>query len=273
LIETWIIGESEVNNMSEIEILELKSKIENLNNAQFGSFGEFVFAYHAVEKLGKTLTTLHRDGFDFIYEDIKIDVGASRRFNSKNRTKTIPKKDVFVFFWESHCDIIFPNYFDAQLEWDLIDTLFENWSKNHKVKTKQSEVRSYSLEYREIRTRIEEYFQNSGFEAKVIYRTVSAKFGYAESPDNLYPTKINVNRVNVYVDFRSLRREEDNINFIIAFPDTELDCLPLQSNVTLKSGKSFLKKVDLVVVRDTNHKCLFLDLLELENQFFLRYKR
>ena len=117
-----------------------------------------------------------------------------------------------------------------------------------------------------IKNEIKTFYSKHGLEAKVIYRTCASKFG-DESPGNLIPLKSERenNHINIYVDFRNGVIDENNISFIVAFPDKDSDLLPRLEKVRLPSKRD---KIDLRVV---NYPYRFNSLNELYNEYFKRF--
>ena len=62
---------------------DIQEIINNLNNAQFGSFGEFVFESI---NLKKGIVRKHNERVDFILEGEFIDVKSTRKFNENYKT-------------------------------------------------------------------------------------------------------------------------------------------------------------------------------------------
>ena len=62
---------------------EIQNLINNLNNAQFGSFGEFIFESNNLEK---GIQRKHNERVDFILEDEFIDLKSTRKFNEIYKT-------------------------------------------------------------------------------------------------------------------------------------------------------------------------------------------
>ena len=59
----------------------------------------------------------------------------------------------------------------------------------------------------------------------------------------------------MYIDFNDFNRISKNIRFIIAFPDYSSDEIPKQKKVSLNSGDSKVKKIDLNKIIETRHSC------------------
>jgi len=252
--------------------MNIKKIIKKLNNPQFGSFGEYVFADYATNILEYEVKKIHRDGIDFSINNVGVDVGASRKLDiNYSGRKKIPKKDVYVFFYKDYCFIDYPNNFEAKLNWHSILEQYEKWHKSRTINLPSEDKISYEKEYNNIVFKIKSFFNSKGYCTRIIYRTVSHIFGLRESPDNLLPKNKKSHAVSVYLDFNDSKRVESNIRFIIAFVDTELDDIPKQSSIALKSKRDNAEKIDLIQIVPNKHKCYFKNIKMLETEFFMRY--
>ena len=103
----------------------IKENIQKMNNPQFGSFGEYIFADYVVKILKKKIKKVHRDGVDFLFNNVNIDVGASRKLalTSKKRRR-IPGKDVYVVFYKDCCFIEYPGNYEYKLRWSEVVRLY-----------------------------------------------------------------------------------------------------------------------------------------------------
>ena len=250
----------------------IKENIQKMNNPQFGSFGEYIFADYVVKILKKEIKKVHRDGVDFLFNNASIDVGASRKLalDSRKRRK-IPGKDVYVIFYKDCCFIEYPGNYEYKLKWPEIVRLYREWSKSREIKIPSKSQRSYNKEYTDIIKDINSFFTGNGYDTRIIYRTVSTRFGLNESPGNLLPKKEKELSISIYLDFYDFKRIESNIRFIIAFPDMLNYEIPRQKKISLKSGRSDFEKIDLTQIVPNKHKCYFDSLEQLKNDFFKRY--
>ena len=248
-----------------------KEIIRKLNNPQLGSFGEYLVAEYGTKVLKKSVIGVHRDGIDLIIDGNRVDVGSQRKLDKRYSRGKITNKDVFVFFCKDACIIHYPSRFEANLSWEDVSLLFEEWQKNHKPGISNDTDVSYKAEYGELKQLVSSFFKEHGYKARIIYRTVSRQFGLGESPDNLLPKVTRKEAVSVYVDFNDFRRVPENIRFIVAFPDEYANELPRQEKVVLKSGKKNVVKVDLHEIIETISRCYFENLDQLMNDFFIRY--
>ena len=260
------------NHFVSSTVLEVINKIQNLNSPQFGSFGEFIFAKYVTDVLNDTIEKVHCDGVDFNFRGVNIDVGAKRKLNVKYaRNEKITGKDAFVIFYQDCCKINYPGNFENVLSWDAVVSAFEEWSTSRIIKIPSQPKQSYTKEYAEIKSNLIQYFADKKIDARVLYRTVSRKFGLGESPDNLLVKKSTISSVSIYIDFNDYKRIASNIRFIIAFPDNQHNDIPRQKTVSLKSGKNDLHKIDLTQIVPNKHRCYFESIEELTSCFFKRF--
>jgi len=256
-----------------MSIADTKHEIEKLNNPQFGSFAEFVFVNHVINVRNQDLIKIHRDDADFIMQGNTIDVGGRRMLNKHFTNQTIRNKTVSVFFYKDCCFINYPTIFEAKIDWSDIVSLYKAWRQNPPIHIPTNSGISFEKEYEEIKNAISSFFLENGYTTKIIYRTVSHKFGLRESPHNLLPSKLNEKGVTVYIDFKSYIRTNENIRFIIAFPDNTGGEIPRQKIVSIKAGQANVKKIDLNTIIQTKHRCYFETREELIKCFFKRYPK
>ena len=260
------------NDFVRSTVQEVINKIQNLNSPQLGSFGELIFARHVTDVLHESIEKVHRDGVDLFFRGANIDVGARRKLNVKYaRNEKIAGKDAFVIFYRDCCKINYPSNFESALDWDCVVSAFEEWSASRIIKIPSQAKQSYTKEYAEIKSNLIKYFADKKIDARVLYRTVSGKFGLGESPDNLLPKKSAQSSVSIYIDFNDFKRITSNIRFIIAFPDDQHNDIPRQKTVSLKSGKKDLNKIDLTQIVPNKHRCYFESIEELTSCFFVRF--
>jgi len=260
------------NHFVSSTVQEVKNKIQNLNSPQFGSFGEFIFAKYVTSTLHENIEKVHRDGVDFYFRGVNIDVGAKRKLNVIHTSnEKITGKDAFIVFYQDCCKINYPSNFESALDWDCVVSAFEEWSASRIIKIPSQAKQSYTKEYAEIKSHIVKFFADKNIDARVLYRTVSGKFGLGESPDNLLPKKSAQSSVSIYIDFNDFKRITSNIRFIIAFPDDQHNDIPRQKTVSLKSGKKDLNKIALTQIVPNKHRCYFESIEKLTSSFFKRY--
>jgi hypothetical protein len=252
---------------------KIKKEITDLSRTHLGYFGEEVFIYYTKFILNKDIEKVHKEGKDFEIDGVKIDVGTRRPLSKKNIGRKIGNKDAFVFFYSECCYINYPNKFDGEIQWKKVAILLKDYKQKKKIKINAVKEKSFKAEYYELENKIKNYFKKNGCESNIIHRTVSGQFGLRESPGNLLLKKFKDDGIKVYIDFFDYQRTIENIKFIIAFPQTMEMEIPKQKKVSLKSGDSDVKKVDLIAIQNSNHRCYFKNYKDLTKNFFLRYKK
>jgi hypothetical protein len=251
---------------------ELKIVISKLNTSQLGSLGEYLFAHYFKKKTNENLKSVHKNRADFSYRDHKIDVGASSRINQEMHLTKIRNKDASVIFFKDYCFIVnnFPQ-FDCQIKYKEINKLFQDWKKDRTLYLEKENDLKYKKELKEIKDEIGSFFKRYNYSPRIIHRTVSSIFGLRESPHNLLSNKINNKNITIYIDFKDYKISIKNINFIIAFPDSLENELPLQKRIALKGGSNITQKVDLQEIILIKHKCYFKNIQELKSNYFKNY--
>jgi hypothetical protein len=252
---------------------KIKKEITDLSPTHLGYFGEEVFIYYTKFILNKDIEKVHKEGKDFEIDGVKIDVGTRRPLSKKKIGRKISKKDAFVFFYLECCYIDYPNKFFGEIQWEKVAILLKDYKQKKKIKINAIKEKSFKSEYYQLESKIKNYFSKNGCESNIIHRTVSGQFGLRESPGNLLLKKFKDDGIKVYIDFFDFRRTIENINFIIAFPESMEMEIPKQKKVSLKSGDSDVKKVDLVEIQNVNHRCYFVNYEDLTKNFFMRYKK
>ncbi len=72
------------------------------------------------------------------------------------------------------------------------------------------------------------------------------------------------------IDFYDYRLTRDNIRFILAFPQSREDQLPILASARLKTKGP---KIDLQRVLEAKHDCYFESIDDLKKNFLKRYPR
>lgn len=139
---------------------------------------------------------------------------------------------------------------------------WESWQSRNKTQLKPA-IKSNTILFTPIKTVITDHFRiNYSLNARVIYRTVQKGFG-KESPDNLAPKNVDTRNITVFVDFNDQNISLDNINRIIAFPDTHAQSFP-----EIPNPKLHKRKIDIDALSSIYK---FSDVDELLSDFPLRF--
>lgn len=247
---------------------KIKKEIRELSPTHLGYFGEELFLYYASKVLKKEVLKVHREGKDFEIASVRIDVGTRRPFTTIKTGKKISNKDAFVIFYADSCFIDFPEHFSGEVQWGVISTLLADFKSRRRIKVKTVLEKSFNSEYEKLKLKINNFFFEKGFKTNIIYRTVSGQFGLKESPGNLLLKKFADDGIKIYIDFKDHQRTEENIKFIIAFPQSLENEMPFQKSISLKSSSP---KIDLIQLIETKHRSYYTSLEDLTESFFLKY--
>lgn len=241
-------------------------KLQKLNTGRIGSFGEYLFE-HQCTKNSIDVKRHFRERTDFLvgHERQRVDVKTSLKYINRNfdgvfssygGTKLAGISYICTNFYNDK--IVFscegrPYFKNLNiLVSGEVENLFLQWKskrKDDKILESDSELEQQSKQaVREMKTRIEKFFNNAGCSVKIIYRTCQRIFG-PESPGNLLPYVKNrimpvKDQIKVFVDYNDPVISDDNIFQVIAFPEERYRELPLLELVHVNSGKE-IEKVDL----------------------------
>jgi hypothetical protein len=257
------------SKVSRIKIDELKNVIASLNRARLGSLGERIFEDYTAHKLGREVRPLHREGADFVYLGKKVDVGTTTKYlKDAPRDVTIRNKDIAVVFFASGCCINIPGERRHKLSWSYIKRVYNQWLHNHRKFTAPTSPSKYTASLAALKQEITAFFGSKGYKSRIIYRSASKSFGYRESPGNLLKPRFKEDGVKVYIDFKDYKLTRENVDFIVAFPQSSESKIPVSKVVRLRVGHA---KVDLEAIIAKPHKCLFTGVENLKKEFFRRY--
>lgn len=219
------------------------NKLIKLNNARFGSFGEYVFEQ---QNLSKNIRRKHCNRTDFIWNKVSYDIKSKRIFNQYYRNphkyagnKVDGIEYILVEFYKDIVVISNNKIVLKTINYQVITELFKKWMKNKSIKN-QSKKDLYELN--QIIERISNFFNSKGLKTKIIYRTSQNLFG-AESPNNLMPKTFSKNSVTVFLNFFSSILIEKNLKEIIVFKDYFAKKFKLIDKPRLHQNKIDLLKI------------------------------
>jgi hypothetical protein len=229
-----------------VDVIE---SIKELNNPQFGSFGEYIFEHQLADQ---KLQRKHSESTDFILNGKSIDVKSARLFNEY---RTVSKNyhgkrisGIYYAFVQFYSNIVFCSLEEKiifTIDYKEIKILFCEWQKKRKrVKTKNAKI-SYEFKANLINIKkfIIEHFIALGYKPRIIYRTNQNEFG-KESPGNLVQKTKSNNSVTIFISFNNYEIAENNIDKIIAFRDSESDAFPMLRNPKLHIIKIDIERLD-----------------------------
>lgn len=227
---------------------EIQKKIVALNNARFGSFGEFIFE---TINIGTDITRKHSERVDFVHNGELIDVKSTRRFKE---TYKYPKnysgnkidgiKYPYIQFYKDKVICVLFKDICFELGYVDINNLYAKWMKSRSTKDLSKKVKSDTKELDNLKLKLKAYFEEHNYTARIIYRTTQKGFG-KESPDNLKPKNIISKRVTVFLNFKDQNLSEDNLLEVFVIKDSVCNNLPMIDKPTLHMEKVDLEKIDL----------------------------
>ena len=245
---------------------DLFNSLNNLNNAQRGSLGEFIFYQESI-KQGLKIESLHEQRVDFIINGtIQIDVKTSFTTKKAEMERTSIGiysahrydgiKYALVELFSDGMRISIDGTIFSEINLDLLKNYWESWNKNKTATKPDQHKKSNKSDFILIQEEVIKYFRERyNLNARVIYRTVQGGFG-KESPDNLAPKLISPRNITVFIDFKDKRISLNNINKIIAFPDECSSGFPRIKKPTLHLEKIDIDAMDQVY-KFTDTKDLF----------------
>ena len=246
---------------------ELKRKICSLNNAQLGSYGEYIFRKIAKSVLKGDMQSLHDMRVDFIVNGMKIDVKTSRRniasYPRKLKTYNTHRVDgvsyALVELFSDEVRISIEGRQISVISWREASELWDEWKgrgyKHRILDHKDMKRKKLAPMQREIA----EFFQPLGISTRIIYRTSQKDWGN-ESPHNLKPSsKKEPTGLTIFLDFIDSNISRDNFRQIVCFLNVRADELPMVKKIYLHKPKVDLKKLP--------EKFLFKDINDLKRNY------
>jgi hypothetical protein len=225
----------------------VQSGLMGLNNAQRGSFGEFIFARLAATR-GMSVAKQHRDRADFLVDDTPVDVKTTiRGLTSTNMPPLRPFHGrrvggvsyAVVEFVAEGARVSRDGVLMSVLSWEDLVGLWDEWRSQPRANNGSRRKAASAPALSALRDELTSFFAALGLTCRVLYRTCQAEFGN-EAPANLIPSVMRPRHVTVYLDFRDSRISRANLRRVIAFPDERCASLPSTPN-----GRLHLEKVDL----------------------------
>jgi hypothetical protein len=241
---------------------DIPTRLRALNNAQRGSFGEYLFAAVAKQVPGSRLETVRSNQTDFVFGGERIDVKTTIRNVARpfrplvayrgHRVSGV--KYAQVEFAIEGVRVSIENTTIEIIPWSGVATLWGLWVMQAQPREHvQPDVRRLAV----IRGLIRDHFAKYGISARILYRTGQQRFG-KESPANLIAKRAKPDRITVFIDFRDPNIHEGNIRRIIAFADSEAVNLPMFLQTRLHRTKVDLDAISSEAIRILEEHPLFI---------------
>jgi len=226
----------------------MKKELIELNNARFGSFGEFVFESMFL----KNLTRKNFDQADFKWKNKDVDIKSRRLLEKYYKTpsnytgKKI--KDIIYILIEFYKDKVViskeKKIIKPPLNYKKVEKLYDEWVSYRNKKQKEKKLLKKDMtQLNLMKSEIKNFFFSSkNLNARVIYRTTQEDFGN-ESPANLLPKNIQENKVTVFLNFNNFNISENNLKEVIAFKDIEANRFDF-----IRATRLHKKKIELASI-------------------------
>lgn len=269
--------------------MTIKEKINKLNTAQVGSFGEYIFYSLCQDKKIKIIP-YHKERTDFLLNEEKerIDVKTYRsRIDFEKPDLTIYngvriiiiKYAVVDFFKRNVIVTVEGKPIDGtkvdELNYYQIELLLQEWRQNNKkynISNKElTQNPLYEEKLKEIKKELTHFFEEEGFKTYIIHRTDQCRWG-KESPHNLLPqfkTKDGecyyrpTEQIRIFLDFNTSEISKLNLYQIIAYPEMRYKELPLIEKTALH-----WPKVDLEAVPENY---VFVSIEDLKKNYKIKF--
>lgn len=212
--------------------------IKELNTSQLGSLGEHLAGLYFSDN-NYTFETVHRDLADFTVEGELIDVKTTKKYIDKNfdpNTNVLPYKGkrlrpdvtyLHVLFFKDKIIISDDTSILTSYSIERFNTFLQTYEKRLPSKD-AAESRVLKDNWNKLKGDISDWFlEKTGKRVRCLYRG-PADWG-KQPPDNSYPTdKISKTfSGQVFVQFKGGKKRPEDIKFIIAFPFSHINLLPI----------------------------------------------
>ncbi len=228
----------------------IAAQLLELNNAQLGSFGEFIFAAQMAGSKECQVVRRHRQRADFLVDNVAVDVKTSVR--GLKRPTQLARKFVgnrvdgvsyaMVEFMSDGARVSLEGESLGGLSWRDVERMWAEWRPLGKDSKTRSAPDENVSTMRVLRAELTDFFHSIGLRPRILYRTCQAEFG-REAPANLRPSVRHADRVTVYLDFHDHRIGRGNVRRIFAFPDERSDELPPLATTRLHVAKVDLERM------------------------------
>ncbi len=234
-----------------------------------GSFGEHVFCHYARLKYND-IESYHVELCDFIVNGKKVDVKTSAKFINSELVSDLKWQGervqgvnyAKVDFYRDGARISLESEIIENVSWPNLEKIYDAWrSKDYKRKL-PSKARQSKCQSIEIKNRVKNIFSTANIsEPYILYRTVMFS---GESPHNLLPSQRGLKGKkgwSVFLIFKKAPPRIDNLDKIIAFPDSVDSSLPRLQKIRTGRHIPNLEKADLSKI-PSKYKFANLDSLE-----------
>lgn len=219
-----------------------------------GSLGEAIFDYFASQKY-KNIESSHVELCDFIIDNQKIDVKTSAKYLTSNLpvdttwkgNRVVDVQYATVSFYNNGAEISIESDVIGLATWSELEEIYSYWSNGkYKKRASSSRLKHSKRLSADLKDNIINIFRRANLpDPYILYRTVMFP---GESPHNLLPSQRREKDQKgwtVFLVFSSAPPLIDNLDDIIAFPDSDDSLLPRLKNLRTSRHIEGLEKADL----------------------------
>lgn len=263
-----------------------KEFVRCLNTAQLGSLGERIVYYFYNKELKKLVSNYHRDCVDIIVDGKPVDVKTRRqltkecakpekpiRYSGKRRRRDIGY-DHLIFYK----NLILLTYHAGELDPLKVSTKKWSWEQlawdELNITPIDSDITKSPNDRSSVRRQQMKDLSN-WFNGRLFCFYRGPADWQNQPPDNSWPTKSRLNKYfgQVFVQYALPGDGKEIIQYIVAFPFTELPRLPLGRVTQRVKRKGIIFVLDLKRVRQGQEyrKYVFDSFDDLKKQFPERF--
>jgi hypothetical protein len=265
-----------------------KDQVRSLNAAQCGSLGERIVTWY-FNDLGIPVRSVHKDFVDLEIGGVLFDVKARRWLDHP-----YPQGKAYPFRGKEHrrdVEYIHLVFFNQAIVLSDKSTVLKRWHWEDipaelmvepKEKTGPGGLKKPG-HAKDLQSDLREWYKGctAGGKLYFYYRGPASKGGWGpeQAPDNSYPTKkrLNTYRAEVFCQYSELSSTEGTIEYLIAFPHSNVNDLPRGpvSNRQMKKGIVATLGLSTIVAKcgpnEQYEDYVFSSVTELKSEFFKRF--
>jgi hypothetical protein len=227
--------------------------VRSANMSQLGSYGEAIF-HETCLKQGMEISTQHFAQADFLMSGRRMDVKTSRqrlerlleRPFLKIRHRIENTEYVAVEFHKGGAILSIEGEVLCRYDWLELQGILQKWVDGGFGKAHQPKIGSKNKLSEELAEKIKGIFRKKNLpQPYLLFRTVMFD---KESPHNLLPCQrkeVDRKGWTVFLVFKKAPPIEDNLHYIIAFPDGADGSLPRLKKLRTAKHIENLQKADL----------------------------
>ena len=227
--------------------------VRSANMSQLGSYGEAIF-HETCLSMSLEISTQHFAQADFLVRGRRVDVKTSRQRIGTTMHNPVLKirhrientEYAAVEFHRNGALLSIENEILRQYDWESLQKIFQKWVSGGFGKTHQPKIGTKNKLSDELVEKVKKPFRDKNLPAPyLLFRTVMFE---KESPHNLLPCQRKEEDRRgwtVFLVFKKAPPQEENLDYIIAFPDSADSALPRLDKLRTAKHIENLQKADL----------------------------